>query len=347
MNCHPGNRFRVGFTLVELLVVIAIIGILIGMLLPAVQQVRESARRVKCQNNIKQIALACLNYESSHGSLPPGTLGATIKETSPGSGATPPTYSFAPVGELNGAPWAVLILPLIEQQALYDQADINKKFTSTSYQYSPQPNRKLFESENVAFKCPSDPVAAARNNSSNYFGVQGGGDADGIREGYGNPPSLAEPCSVSGGNAGGIRYIYNNGLIVASSGVDLSEAYDGLSNTFLIGETRYLDQSRNSTGKWGWASWASTVKFNVINSMHPTLAAAVDPINGAFHQGAPVDPLVVRSLDWQTRHFGSHHMGGASFANGDGSVRFVDENIDAFTYRNSGSRNDGNVVSIF
>src|SRR6187401_2953762 len=116
-----------GFTLVELLVVIAIIGVLVALLLPAVQAAREAARRMRCGNAIKQIALACHNYESAFVTLPPGGIvnyrsGVAVTET-----------NFCTVGDANTfAPWTVLILPYVEEGNLYNQFDFSKTFTGSS-----------------------------------------------------------------------------------------------------------------------------------------------------------------------------------------------------------------------
>ena len=114
---------RRAFTLVELLVVIAIIGILIGMLLPAVQQVREAARRTECSNKIRQLALACHNYHSAHGNFPPGVATDRVVDFS-----TPNSLEQSLDGH-RGAPWSVTILPFIEQNNAFDNLDLSEEFS--------------------------------------------------------------------------------------------------------------------------------------------------------------------------------------------------------------------------
>ena len=131
---------RKGFTLVELLVVIAIIGMLVGLLLPAVQQAREAARRMSCSSNMRQLALAMLNYEVSHRTLPPAyTRGNTNN------------HSYA---DWNGL---VFILPQIEQQAVYDQLDLSKDWNDTSVNTSGISNKSAVETDIAPFRCPTTP----------------------------------------------------------------------------------------------------------------------------------------------------------------------------------------------
>ncbi len=165
-------RIRQAFTLVELLVVIAIIGILVGLLLPAVQQAREAARRMQCSNNVKQTALACHNYESTFKTFPAGGI---------------VTYTAAALNGLNSsnfcsrgsdrtqAPWSVLILPYLEESNLYNQFDFTRLFTGSSNVPGQAPNTTLFFVNMKKYQCPSDPNSTSTTNNSNYLGVQGAG----------------------------------------------------------------------------------------------------------------------------------------------------------------------------
>src|SRR5690349_9402026 len=151
------DRVRPGFTLIELLVVIAIIAVLIGLLLPAVQKVREAAQRSRCQNNLKQIALAAHNYQSAFGVLPPGWLGPR----------TPPGYNYTGAELANASNYGVLalLLPYLEQESIYRQ--LTRAKTPDAPDLNPpawfdvNPDFSLAFNRIATFICPSDEVSGA------------------------------------------------------------------------------------------------------------------------------------------------------------------------------------------
>lgn len=301
-----GKHRVLGFTLVELLVVIAIIGVLVALLLPAVQSAREAARRTDCTNRIRQLALACLNYESAHEEFPMGSFMEgvdRIEDCARGSG-------------INGPPWSVLVLPYLESGNRFSLFDLSAGFTSTTNITGSQQNHLQFLEPNDSYKCPTDPVSAENTNYTTYFGVQGGGP---------------EPACTSRSDA---RVFFNNGVLVVNESVGFRQVSDGSSNTFLIGESRYCDQSVEN----GWCGWASAAKKGAW-AMPLVLAAAMEPINAFDYLDH--NPLERKTLDFQSRTFGSHHPGGANFALTDGSVQFVLEDIDFVTYYQQSARNDG------
>ena len=204
------------FTLVELLVVIAIIGILIALLLPAVQAAREAARRSQCTNNVKQLSLAVHNYHDTFKRIPSGSLSAD-----------PVNYSTADWCSLStpprrGAPWTVLILPFIEQENLSNRFAMGEQFTATSNIVGSSTNDSLFDLNNAAFQCPSDPNSASDVNNCNYFGVQGGG------------PGSALSC----GSNTDRRVFFVTGMMIHNGNLRFASVTDGTSNVFLIGETQ-------------------------------------------------------------------------------------------------------------
>ena len=317
-----------GFTLVELLVVIAIIGILIALLLPAVQAAREAARRSKCSNSMKQIGLAIHNYHDTYRAFPAGTW--MYRQN--GTKYVPDCSSS--MGSTRRAPWTVSILPYMELQALYDQCNFNEQFNWTR-SYAPlghADNVAVWETSVGAYQCTSYPDRATLNNHTNYFGVMGGGDYPGT-----------EYCD--GSWAG--RALWNNGVLCLSSEIAFAGILDGSSNTFMVGETRYqVCEGGNASHFMGWAS-SSRGEDNPVPGV---LAAAnlqinlMDVSGGTYDTAFGTNPEGTRGI--QQRMFGSYHPGGCLFTLADGSARFVSETIELTTYWHLGDRQDGVPVQL-
>jgi len=338
------------FTLIELLVVIAIIAILIGLLLPAVQKVREAAARMSCQNNLKQWGLAQHTYHDNNGFFPPGGLvnrdiGGQV---SPGFYKPYPDPEHITAWGDDRGTWIVYSLPYVEQQALY--------------QLFPQPPSRVYNSAGIArsqpgftnyrpkfFRCPSD----GWNTEwaiCNYVGSLGPQCVTGYsnhpwynpctfqpHQPLCNQPGIGVPWSPDHGNtldAGSLRGMYNR----LGARVNMASVTDGLSNTILIGETLPEWHDHFWSGSWshynGGASHASTIV----------------PINYRSDLRGPCDPANPSSLSRSFKNwnlswgFKSRHTGGVNFVFGDGSVRFVRENINMTTYVLMGCRNDGQPV---
>jgi len=313
-----------GFTLVELLVVIAIIGILVSLLLPAVQSAREAARRMECSNKLKQLALALHHFHESRGRFP---AGAVVADDS----CTP-----APTTE-RGPPWTVSILPYLEQRNRYDEFNLDGNFFSVANDAAnegpPDPANDAAQRKPLpAYQCPSDPNARSDEANTNYLGVQGGGEE-----------SDAECRNWFAANH---RLLFDNGVLYRNSEVRIADIRDGTSNTFLAGETRWwFARGMNEPYGTHW-TWASGFRAAGTLSNEQTNAAAVDPINNPlvdYDPGRPYAeqggaPLLVAT---SSRCFGSHHRGGCHFAFADGSVHFIGESIDLNVYRSAGARSDG------
>lgn len=313
-------KIRRGFTLVELLVVIAIIGILVGLLLPAVQAAREAARRMQCSNNVKQISLACHNYESAFRSLPAGG----IVSYTPAAAAALTASNFCTSGlDRTQAPWTVLMLPFVEETNLYQQFDFNKRFTGSSNIAGDAPNAALFTVRMAKFQCPSDPNSESSINNSNYLGVQGGGPPTGVG---------APPCSTQAGQ----RVFFQNGVLYANSKTRFADVTDGTTNVFLVGESRYMPVPKMRADGIH-AGWASSLKADSTFAVPLTFAGALLQINAQKECAVGVADC----FNFVSRLFGSRHPGGCQFGLCDGSVQFVSQSIDITIYRQMAVRNDG------
>jgi prepilin-type N-terminal cleavage/methylation domain-containing protein len=225
-SCLARTRRARGFTLVELLVVIAIIGVLVALLLPAVQAAREAARRMKCQNNLKQFGLALHNYHDAYGRLPAAYYRAW--PTSVGSTFGTPGWG-----------WGAMILPRLEQQALFDALNVS------TLQLNGNPVTKVpAQTPLTVFRCPSDtgPKLNASDKrysyaTSNYVAVFG---------------ALYDQASVGQSVVAGSVPNANTGVFGPNSGVRMAEITDGLSNTVMIAEMCYgpngiYDSKQSST----------------------------------------------------------------------------------------------------
>jgi prepilin-type N-terminal cleavage/methylation domain-containing protein/prepilin-type processing-associated H-X9-DG protein len=329
---------RRGFTLIELLVVIAIIAILIGLLLPAVQKVREAAARMSCQNNIKQLALACHNYENTNGTLPRNgsenrahwTQSHNNPEGTGCCGTNAPRWS-----------WIARLLPQFEQDNLANSAQIPVGMANTPAAIAAaRTNLK-------ALTCPSDitPERVPNNRFSSgtaavtsYKGVSGdnwGTDYFGsvsdiqFTTPYRNPTTGSNLNSVQNGLEKG------NGLFwrsdIRSGKLELLAISDGTSNTFMIGEDMGMFISWNEWAAPNGAIGTCAIPINVGNIIG-------DPDTGV--DGSKIGR-------WQTRYsFRSAHSGGMNMGLADGSVRFIRDSIPILTYRQMATRAGGEVVTL-
>ncbi len=299
------NQKSQAFTLVELLVVITIIGILIALLLPAVQAAREAARRMQCSNNLKQLALGLHVYHNALGSFPPAGFytGSTLS-------------------------WNTAILPYIEQGNLYDELD-------HAGPYHSEANRRVALHGVDAFLCPS--FATHRSVLHSKFG----GTADridgqdtytihyqGVLGPVGtNPTTGADYPLLDVGSHGGFA---TGGTMLHDSSVRIDDIRDGTSNTYLLGELSW-------DGSGVYRNW--TRGTNVNEPSRP--CASAKNVNYALG----VFGYEVFGFQYNNASFGSMHPGGAHFAYADGSVHFVSESMDMGVYKAMASRAGGEVAA--
>ena len=341
------GAWRRGFTLVELLVVIAIIGILIALLLPAVQAAREAARRSQCSNNLKQIGLGMHNYESAYKTFPFGSMVAL------GAGGGVPG--------LNVQMWGTRILPFIEQQALYAQYDSRVPSITEAAAFGHSPaiiaqNIQVISTPVGTFVCPSTPGSPETRVVA--AGLPAGA-APGIPALSWNAAACDYTC-VAGvlgtfagiayanfpGGAGGDRegvmaeYCGNGAVIVGDTPKDptrIADIIDGTSNTIMLAERVGFP---NIYGK-GHIVWAST---QIANALQPIAKSngggwgdflnADEWIGGSLVTGPQYPsaggPCAINCSSQRGEGFYSFHPGGIQALLADASVRFVSETVDAF-----------------
>jgi prepilin-type N-terminal cleavage/methylation domain-containing protein/prepilin-type processing-associated H-X9-DG protein len=301
----PTKTLRRGFTLIELLVVIAIIGVLIALLLPAVQQAREAARRAQCSNNLKQLALAVHNYVGVHNTFP---LGSHKK-----------SQFITPCGTTHEQSFFVGLAPYYEQKQVYDAFN----FSLHLYDYA---NETVHGVGLSTLWCPSDGQVAQSQDLTAVFTAS-----------QGPPPILMQYNSYKGNagtwfspgdadNPGDPNYAallrQANGLIHFGSNHTVTSVTDGLSNTMLLSETAYGKLGGDDATYFGW--WVSG---NYGDTMFTTLY----PMNPQSRVGGSTNTTVV-SIDVFESAASSFHPGGVNAAFADGSVRFLKETIQTMPF---------------
>jgi prepilin-type N-terminal cleavage/methylation domain-containing protein/prepilin-type processing-associated H-X9-DG protein len=359
------RKTRLAFTLIELLVVIAIIGVLAGLLLPAVQAAREAARKSQCQNNIRNLMLATLNFESAYKGFPMGA-----------------EFSV-------GTAWTSLILPQIEQNGLYDILRFQEDSLGNYQWGAPLPgtpgedtintpfypmdkNIYVMERKVPLFRCPSSgfPNDAAdisgdnwiiqKRTPINYLGCVSGILKDDRRPRLVIPPwsttaSLVEVISDLDGvfiQKQDHQRIRRNGTSDGLTGTKIASIVDGTSNTIAIGEAesdlRVVAEmgivKENCASNFGrkehWPFGSDDVDTTNQGDMSEHL--------GSTGVGMNLPPVAQGTPQFAAYEFsfGSRHIGGANFAFCDGAVKFLDQNIDSVTYSRLGTRNGGESVVV-
>jgi prepilin-type N-terminal cleavage/methylation domain-containing protein/prepilin-type processing-associated H-X9-DG protein len=368
-SCQRMGRFP-AFTLVELLVVIAIIGVLVALLLPAIQAARESARRMSCQNNLKQLGLACLNYESAKKVFP---MGSTINNQVSGSGS------------YNGLSWLATVTPYIEQSTTKDLIDqrIEKHRAANAGKDPDMAYTNIFDDLNDKaaqnYQCPSDNPAELIDTlamqqfnppkiqaASSYAGVAGSAAS--------RAPDSAATTKLNFGfygtkgdsSQGPVNY---DGMLYMGSKTSTKDVIDGTSNTLLAGERWYCLRNWIVGGYWttpissgGGPFGPKTPPTGPWEGQYGFAYKNVDrryPINAplssvgyySLHKSQketrpisdPPDSLLTMSAN--DLLFGSFHPGGANFVYADGSVHFLGDDLDGVIYEALASKNGGETIT--
>jgi len=335
MFLPPSRSNRRGFTLIELLVVIAIIAILIGLLLPAVQKVRDAAARSSCQNNLKQLGIALHSFHDANNRLPPGGANDQIP--------------FGTASTNWGSSWKVYILPHIEQQAIFTKW----QFTNGSGWQNVNNTNMVDYLTIKTYRCAASTFPdfhtnnCAQNGTSrqmftSYVGVAGTATD--------TPTSGSSCCNGSGDINGG------SGILCMNCTTKMPAVSDGLSNTILVGEQS--DHIRDATGQPVPGPWGA------LTSQGPhgwIMGAGNNNIGGAYND-RPFNTTTVRytinfrglsdsAASGTSNNAGSNfpftsiHAGGANMLMGDGSVRFMRDSTTLLILQGLSSKDRGEVVS--
>ncbi|MHC2069866.1 DUF1559 family PulG-like putative transporter [Bremerella sp. T1] len=302
-----------GFTLVELLVVIAIIGVLIALLLPAVQQAREAARRMQCSNNMKQLGIAFHNYHDTYGRFM--------------MGGTQPSVTY-PLG------WVPRLFPFFEQGARYEAMEaLNKDYlmTRSPYRSHNQDNPIFGAVPNIT--CPSSPLGELASDQPGvgnfpYQNIQGGLHYRGNGGSYDISYNPAADSSRPGYSSSGIFY--------PESRTRFGDIVDGTTNTFLLGETSSAKDRSSSmtTGFGGLKPWVwGYYRYNATDWLMIDHKMVQYPIN------------YIGSFGTNSTPFSSYHPGGAMFVMCDGSVSFKAETMNLDILKAIATRQNGEVVA--
>jgi prepilin-type N-terminal cleavage/methylation domain-containing protein/prepilin-type processing-associated H-X9-DG protein len=349
-----------GFTLIELLVVIAIIAILIGLLLPAVQKVREAAARMTCSNNLKQLTLAMHAYESANGFLPPSCIKKALQDPNSGGAGSAQQINNSPWPDTTAAlHWSYLILPYVEQDNVYKLVPFAPPPVPATWQSGNY--LAMLQTKLKVMRCPSttdsetyndnsrgvpipNRTAASyavvisnniTNNNHNDDGSLGGASR---WFGFFTLISGTQSVPVNGVTITGVRRL--NGPFQQNEGFKLTSITDGTSNTAAIGERyRYHNGagSEGNAGHGGWGTWA-------VGSPHAQNG------HNAFGGSTlvPFNPVIPTPAS-DTRHligFSSRHTGGINMSFLDGSVRFMRDSTSEATRFAIGSHAGGEVTNL-
>ncbi len=312
------RRRQQGFTLIELLVVIAIIAILVALLLPAVQQVREAARKSQCQDHLHNLAIALHSYEGALQCLPPGGFSNGVNNG-------------------NGLSWHVMVLPYIEQKPLYDRFDFNVTDYNLTVASGPALNAPRYNIGHCLD--PLDVMMCPSGNQQRIVGNQG-------NENFPGPGTTGrEPATTHYYGVMGPVGLSMTGRTYATAGTNPSNSFRSSAGVMIVKEIVTMKDIKDGTSNTlgiGEISWdrANTYRVWCRGSAGGTAAGAKNirnPINSTPYNGTD---------NFTDVSFGSQHPGGAQFALMDGKVTFLSENIDMLTYKALGSRKGGETAKV-
>jgi prepilin-type N-terminal cleavage/methylation domain-containing protein len=327
----PFTVLRKGFTLIELMVVVAIIGVLVALLMPAMQAAREASRRAKCQNNLRQLGLALLNFEQANSRLPVGARAQTIPGFSLGS---------------FGSSWWIDILPHIEQTEVFNRFD--KKSINNGFALINVKNAQLADGlEMDLMFCPSSPldhfefVGSIRMAIPAYVGIAGAGNDENFHE------SRVNVCCETSRKG----EIGAGGVLIPNASVKLREVTDGTARTLVFGETsdvayNALGQARRVEGghQLGWIAGTNVIgtppnyaqphdAYNIITILYPPNERNYE-LSGIDRDHGPNNPFI------------SAHPGGVNSLTLGGSVLFLADEIQLTILKQAATRDDGQVGGV-
>lgn len=337
-------RMRSAFTLVELLVVIAIIGILIALLLPAVQAAREAARRTQCNNNVKQIGLACHGYHDAYRKFPKVSV---MRYVLPGGTALSNAFTESGVG------YTVIILPYMEQDALYEKFIVDPTSPDSEYVStvnnpgSPGFNNKMLGATKLdVYQCPSAIEKESTQGSetfngpvptTHYVGIMGPLPT--------NPQSGAAYGWRNAGTQGGYALDGIMAPLPIDGKVSTAEVLDGTSNTILVGEMSW-NHVLGGVTRSGYRVWTRGCGHDSLPG--PPASPMSDMSCGSARNLRNALNAVIYngSNNWNDVSLGSNHPGGAHFGLGDGSCRFVQKTISMRILLSMASRKGGEALQV-